>query len=134
MFYTVHIHDKERGFHKMSTYKKQTAGTVRRHVQIQRRIRSFVIACLMIAAFCSGFFGHTLLSAHAEVQSRDNLVPYYTSIQIQHDDTLWDLAQTYAQGSGYTVRQYVDELKRMNHLKSENIHAGEFLTVVYYAK
>jgi hypothetical protein len=88
----------------------------------------------MIAAFCSGFFGHTLLSAHAEVQPKATLVPYYTSIQIQHDDTLWDLAHTYAEGSGFTVRQYVDELKRMNHLKSEKIHAGEFLTVVYYAE
>jgi LysM repeat protein len=89
---------------------------------------------MMIAAFCSGFFGHTLLSAHAEEQSGADLVPYYTSIQIQHDDTLWDLAETYAKGSGYTVRQYVDELKRMNHLKSEVIHAGEFLTIVYYAE
>jgi hypothetical protein len=122
----------ERGFYKMSRCKKQTTGTVRR--QINRRIRSFVIVCLMIAAFCSGFFGHTLLSAHAEEQSKAALIPYYTSIQIRHDDTLWNLAQTYAQGSGYTVRQYVDELKRMNRMKSESIHAGEFLTVVYYAQ
>jgi hypothetical protein len=88
----------------------------------------------MIIAFCSGFFGHTMLSVHAEEEKALSLTPYYTSIQIQHDDTLWDIAREYADGSGYTVRQYVEELKRMNRLQSENIHAGEFLTVVYYAE
>jgi LysM repeat protein len=88
----------------------------------------------MIVAFCSGFFGHTILSAHAEEEQVKPLTPYYKSIQIRHDDTLWDIAQTYSDGSGYTTQQYVDELKRMNHLESEQIHSGEFLTIVYYAE
>lgn len=105
-----------------------------RSFRAQRAVRSFLIAFLMALAFCSGFFGHTLLSAHAEEKPAPALKPYYTSVQIQHNDSLWDIAQRYAEGSGYTVRQYVSELKRMNHLSSDHIHAGEFLTVVYFAE
>ena len=32
----------------------------------KRRFRSLIVILLMILAFCSGFFGHTLLNARAE--------------------------------------------------------------------
>lgn len=99
-----------------------------------RRMRRLMIALLMAAAFCSGFFGHTLLSAHAEEETKPILNRYYTSVQLKKGDSLWDIAHTYAKGSGYTVREYVEELKRMNGLAGEDIHSGEFLTVVYFAE
>ncbi len=97
-----------------------------------RRTRRLVIALLMVAAFCSGFFGHTLLSAHAEEKKAPELNRYYTSIQLKRGDSLWDIAQTYAEGSGYTTQEYVNELKRINRLHSEDIHSGEYLTIVYF--
>lgn len=99
-----------------------------------RRMRRFFIALMMIAAFCSGFFGHTLLSAHAEEKGAQAPNRYYTSIQLKNGDSLWDIAHTYAGGSGYTVREYVEELKRMNGLDSEDIHSGEYLTVMYFTE
>lgn len=99
-----------------------------------RRMRRFFIALMMVAAFCSGFFGHTLLSAHAEEKNAQTLNRYYTSIQLKNGDSLWDIAHTYAGESGYTVREYVEELKRMNGLSSEAIHSGEYLTVMYFAE
>ena len=45
-----------------------------------------------------------------------------------------DLADKYRQGSGYSRQEYIDELKRMNGLKSEQLHSGEYLTVVYFAE
>ena len=101
---------------------------------VQRKMRNFTIIILMILAFCSGFFGHTLLNAHAEEKYVKPLNRYYTSVQLKQGDSLWDIAGTYAEGSGYSTREYVDELKRMNGLKGENIHSGEFLTVVYFAE
>lgn len=98
------------------------------------RLRSVLIVSLMVAAFFSGFFGHTLLNAHAEEERTTARNPYYTSVQLKQGDSLWNVARTYSKDSGYTVREYVDELKRMNHLNSEQVHAGEFLTVVYYEK
>lgn len=101
---------------------------------VQRKLRNLMIAFLMILAFCSGFFGHTLLNAHAEEEFVKPLNRYYTSIQLQQGDNLWDIAGQYLEGSGYSKKEYVEELKRMNGLKSEKIHSGEYLTVVYFAE
>ena len=100
----------------------------------KRRLRNLTIILLMILAFCSGFFGHTLLNARAEEQDSLQLNRYYTSVQLRQGDSLWDLAEQYRQGSPYSRSEYVEELKRMNGLKSEQIHSGEYLTVVYFAE
>lgn len=102
----------------------------RRHAK--RRMRDFVVAILMILAFFFGFFGHTLMNAHAEEKAVKPMNRYYTSIQLKQGDSLWDIAGEYAKGSQYSVSEYVNELKRMNGLKGENIHSGEYITVVYF--
>ena len=98
----------------------RTRRTIRRH------LRNFTVILLMILAFCSGFFGHTLLNARAEEKARPEWNRYYTSVQIRQGDSLWNLADKY--------QEYIDELKRMNGLKSEQLHSGEYLTVVYFAE
>lgn len=108
--------------------------TRKQRIQTKRRVRNLTVILLMILAFCSGFFGHTLLNSHAEEKSVRPLKRYYTSIQLRQGDSLWDIAKQYSDGSGYSVREYVDELKRMNGLKGEDIHSGEYLTVVYFAE
>lgn len=105
-----------------------------RRRMLRKRMRDLMIVLIVIISFFSGFFGHTLLSARAEEEKSEPLNRYYTSIQLKQGDSLWNIANAYAGGSGYTTREYVDELKRMNGLSSESIHAGEFLTVVYFAE
>lgn len=100
----------------------------------RRRIRNLTIVILMILAFCSGFFGHTLLNAHAEEQYVKPLNRYYTSIQLEQGDSLWNIAGRYLEGSGYSRKEYVEELKRMNGLQDERIHSGSYLTIVYFAE
>ncbi len=100
---------------------------------VYHRLLHWVVTILLIiAAFCSGFFGHSLLDAHAQEELMPAVKSYYTSIQIKSGDNLWNIARTYSKGSGYTVREYVEELKRINQLDSEDIHAGGYLTVVYF--
>ncbi len=98
----------------------------------KRRFKNLLIILLMIAAFCSGFFGHTILDAYAQMKQAEGKTPYYTSIQIRQGDNLWDIARIYSQGSPYSIGEYVEQLKRMNRLYQEEIHSGQFLTVVYY--
>jgi len=86
----------------------------------------------MLAAFWSGFFGHTILNAHAEEPASAPKNRYYTSVQIKKGDSLWDIARAYCPESDYSVSEYVDELKRMNGLSGDRIHSGEYITVVYF--
>lgn len=114
--------------------RADTRVMMRKRAASRRRVKNLIIIIMLILAFCSGFFGHTLLSAHAEEKAVRPLNRYYTSIQLRQGDNLWDIAKTYARGSEYSVSEYVEELKRMNGLKGEQIHSGEFLTVMYFAE
>lgn len=107
--------------------------TRKQRIQMKRRVRKLMVILLMILAFCSGFFGHTLLSAYAKEKNVRPLNRYYTSIQLRQGDNLWTLADRYTKGTGYSIKEYVDELKQINGLKGEEIHSGEYLTVVYFA-
>lgn len=99
---------------------------------MRRRMRGLVIAVLMVLAFLSGFFGSSLLSAHAEEEYVKPVQRYYTSIRIKPGDNLWNIAEEYLEGSGYSKKEYVEVLKRMNGLTSDVIHEGKYLTIVYF--
>lgn len=58
--------------------------------------------------------------------------PHYTSILIENGDSLWSIASRYASMTHMDVREYVEELKRINRLTTDRIHAGHYLIVVYY--
>ena len=97
-------------------------------------MKKLFIILMMAAAFTFGFFSQNLLSVHAEEEEVPERNRYFTSIQIQNGDSLWDIARRYSEGSGYSQQEYVEELKRMNGLRHDHIHSGEYLTVVYFAE
>ncbi len=118
---------------------KRIAGRRILYVAMERRARrkklhKIAMALLMAVAFFSGFFGRTLFDAYAKEESDHELQRYYTSIQLEPGDNLWKIANRYAEKANYTAAEYVEELKRMNRLPSEQVHSGEYLTIVYLAE
>ena len=64
-----------------------------------------------------------LLMPHpAYAQSEQVLV--YESVMIQAGDTLWDLALQYAPEE-QDIRSYIQEVRKLNHMASDQIHAGQ---------
>ncbi len=56
----------------------------------------------------------------------------YKSIQIEYGDTLWEIAGQ-NKGSHYeSNNEYIDEVMKINHLKTDKINAGQYLTIPYY--
>ena len=76
----------------------RTRRTIRRH------LRNFTVILLMILAFCSGFFGHTLLNARAEEKARPEWNRYYTSVQIRQGRQSLEPGRQIPPRSGYSVR------------------------------
>ena len=58
---------------------------------------------------------------------------YYTSIQIEKGDTLWSIADTYMTSEYDSIQDYIREIKELNHLGPDDIHAGQYLTIPYYS-
>jgi cell division protein YceG involved in septum cleavage len=90
-----------------------------------------------VAIFCIIMFTGFLMSGF--LSNADNKHPseesykYYTSIQIEKGDTLWDIASRYMSEEYLSAETYVQEVKKINSLEDDTIHYGRYLTVPYYS-
>ncbi len=94
-------------------------------------VRRVVVTCIAVLLFVIVFMGRTMVTSMAKEEGR-KATPYYKSVQIQDGDSLWAIAARYKEGSHMDTHEYVNQLKQMNNLKKDTIHAGQYLTVVYY--
>lgn len=75
------------------------------------------------------------LSIHAKASSKADAprIKYYTSVEIEKGDNLWSIAGDYISPEYKNMTEYIDEVRRMNHISGDTIHAGCYLIVPYYA-
>lgn len=69
----------------------------------------------------------------SKATTTENHIYTIESIMIEEGDSLWKIASehyTYEFGS---IKQYISEIKRINNLYSDDITAGCYLIVPYYA-
>ena len=92
-------------------------------------MRKFMITCVAVIVFASVFLGRTMLTSMAEEEKA--ATRYYKSVEIQEGDSL---AKEYREGGSLSAKEYVEELKKMNNLREDTIHTGQYLTVVYFAE
>lgn len=90
-----------------------------------------IFAMLLFTIFLTA--GYIFSPSRSKAASMENSYKYYTSIEIQKGDTLWDIAQEYAADFA-SISDYVEELKELNGLGDDRIHAGQFLTICYYSR
>lgn len=92
------------------------------------KLRLLLLALVISLLFSYGF------SAEAEEERAVVYYKYYTSIRIEEGDTLWGLAHEYGNEDCQSLPSYIQEVKRVNHLTDDTIHAGRYLTVFYYSQ
>lgn len=94
---------------------------------------AIILITIFSIGLCSGFAEayeprHSL-SETAEMEIQKS----YKSIELSYGDTLWKIAERYMDDSYDSIYDYIDDLKEINGLTSDEIHAGHYLTVVYSA-
>lgn len=57
---------------------------------------------------------------------------YYTSVEIKAGDTLWTIAEEHMSAEYNDINDYIKEIKKVNGIYSDTIHAGNYLIVPYY--
>ena len=103
---------------------------MKRNKRYSRIKIKFAVAIGLIFAVSMIFFS-VLVSAKSN-EPKKPAYKYYTSVQINKGDTLWDIAKEYCDDASQ-MKEYVKELKSINHLSNDEIHAGNYLTIVYYS-
>ena len=70
--------------------------------------------------------------SYATQTNNTKFVKNYKSIMVEKGDTLESIANLYMSIEFKTRDNYIKEVKFINHLDSDNIHAGNYIIVPYY--
>ncbi|MDD6193640.1 MAG: LysM peptidoglycan-binding domain-containing protein [Lachnospiraceae bacterium] len=97
--------------------------------RVVRRTRWAVIATLALI-FC---MVTCIFVMNSSAKEEHETYKYYTSIEIQEGDSLWEIAQEYGAVAHIDSRDYIAEVKEINHLQGDEIHSGQYLTIPYYS-
>ena len=96
----------------------------------RRQIVLFLALSLMVILFVGLFTLHSKASS-AEQEGKHK---YYTQIRIEYGDTLWSIADRYADPDLYVRSAYIAEVKSINHIQDNNfIQEGKTLIIPYYS-
>lgn len=68
-----------------------------------------------------------------EAAPSEETYKYYTSVTIEAGDTIWSIAQEYQTPECGDMTDYVAEICSLNHIKDDQIHTGQYLTIPYYS-
>lgn len=118
-----------RGTYNSRNNGRSFTGRSGRPAVLRRRINVMAFICL--AALIAALSG-IIVKANAVNPDRDARYKYYTSIDIQKDDTLWGIAERYI-SEDENINDYINELKTINRLSTDNITEGRSLIIYYYS-
>ena len=82
-----------------------------------------ILFCIMLISFVLG-------SVIVKGQSKR----HFTNITVDEGDTLWSIAQANIDYDYYdSIYDYMEQLKDINNLTTDDINAGDNMIVIYYA-
>lgn len=95
----------------------------------QKRITVLFCSIIAVVMICSIVFG----TINTQAAPTGINTKYYTSIRIEAGDTLWGIANEYMTDDYIDVNVYIEEVCAINHISRDEIHAGQYIVVPYYA-
>jgi len=75
----------------------------------------------------------SLISKTVTAQRTENRLKLIASVEIKPGDTLWSIASAYMSEEYGSIHDYIKEIKASNGMASDEIHAGNYIIVPYYA-
>lgn len=105
----------------------------KRKAELKKHTLQFMFALFFI---CLAIFGiNSIISSAGSAKESELSFKYYKNICAEEDDTLFSIAETYAEEGYYdSIDAYVSEVRFMNHLEDEDkVYAGDYLIIPYYS-
>lgn len=117
----------------MNRQESRNRAKQRRAKVVAKRRMILLLTTVLLITVGSIVFGSIFSSAQTNAEESGIQYKYYKSIEIKKGDSLWSIAKEYCEDRYYdNTKDYVEELKEINNLKSEKIHYGQRLIVAYY--
>ena len=97
-----------------------------RRAAVKAQRRTFMLGLMVLTVIV---IGSVLLGTiRTQAAPAEPSYKYYTSIQIQKGDTLWNITDDYD-----SMDEYMEEICAINHILPGDIHSGQYLTIPYYS-
>ncbi|MBN2221222.1 MAG: LysM peptidoglycan-binding domain-containing protein [Vallitaleaceae bacterium] len=104
----------------------------RKVTPIRRRKRNVEITFLItVAAILFLIILFIFLNRSTIDGSKDYEIQYY-SLEIEFSDTLWEISKEYNNSEFFSTKEYLNEIKRINGIVSNDIYAGQRITLPIY--
>lgn len=116
--------------HKVSRRTNHAAH--KRAYLLQMKGQTVLLIIIIIVSFV--VLLKSSISVFAGARKQDEVCKYYTSIQVQRGDTLWDIAERYIADGNMGRKEFIDEVTQLNGLTDGQIRSGEYIVVSYYAQ
>lgn len=122
----------KKSFSEMSTIERRRIYQKRKRLHaLQKRVITVIITMVIVL---SGVISFSVFNAKAKSsQNEVTLYKYYKNVEIQCDDTLWDLAKENYDKDKQSIKEYMNEVKSINHLTDDSIVAGNYIVLPYYS-
>ena len=119
-----------RGIRTMTNLERRQRARNKRRRQVAKQRFALVIAAICVIILGSVVCG-SIFSSAKDPQTDIPQYKYYKSVVIEDGDSLWSIANEYNPDK-FNTQGYIDEIKELNSLESDTIHAGQHLLVIYY--
>ena len=114
--------------------------------RIKAMVRRFSVLTMILVMVCLTCSCGSKLLAKANNETRcdslestqtnitqNEVSRMYKSIEVDSGDSLWSIAERYMNPNVYdSVYDYIDEIKEINGLQSDDLNAEGHITIVYY--
>jgi FOG: LysM repeat len=91
-------------------------------------MKAFLFTMLII--FCLVFVSKIVTAT----SSNEGNTKMITNIQVEKNDTLWNIASIYYTEEYTNIQDYIKEIKACNGLVSDTIYTGQHLIIPYFEK
>ncbi len=113
--------------HSQAYVLRGRAAARRRRMRLAR-IRRIVFSSLLLIMLITSLTGFS-----RPVQVTQPVYKYYAAVSVERGETLWSIAESYYTQDWKSMRTYVKESSRLNHIGSGQVKHGQTLVVPYYS-
>lgn len=99
----------------------------------KRRQRQLLCSFISILVLGAVLITISAGEINAESDLTRTTYKYYTTVYVEHGDSLWSIAKEYASKEYKNLNDYIDEVKQINHLNGSSVEHGTYICVPYYS-
>lgn len=101
----------------------------RNRILLQRCALVAFVITLVVLGICL-FAPSVKANAESDVSYEKRIV----SVRVTENDSLWKIAERFYCSEKESIRDFIEDIKKINHLEGDTIYPDTYLVIQYYAK